>query len=63
MDILIFNLDAIMVILIMELLTVFNVKINVIHVLHQQIFVYLVTELIEYLGLHLIMIARKYNYI
>ncbi len=52
-----------MVILIMELLTVFNAKINVMHVLHNPIFAYLVTELIELLGLQLIMIASKYNLI
>ena len=47
----------------MECQTVFNAKFNVMHVLQQQIFVYLVTELIEYFGLHLIMIARIYNFI
>jgi len=49
-----------MVILIMEFLTAFNVKINVMLVLLVQIFVYHVTELIGFHGLHLIMIARKY---
>ena len=49
-----------MVFSIMELLTVFNAKINVINVLKQQIFVHLVTELIGFHGLHPIMIARKY---
>ena len=47
----------------MEMLTVFNAKINVIRVPKKQIFVCLVTELIELLGLRLIMIARKYNLI
>jgi len=47
----------------MECQTVFNAKFNVMHVLHQQISVYLVTELIEYLGHHLIMIASKYNFV
>jgi len=47
----------------MVLLTVFNAKINVMHVLYNQIFAYLVTELIELLGLQLIMIASKYNLI
>ena len=49
-----------MVILIMEFLTAFNVKINVMLVLLVQIFVYHVTELIGFHGLHPIMIARKY---
>ena len=40
-----------MVISIMELPTVFNAKINVMHVLQNPIFVYLVTELIGYHGL------------
>ena len=44
----------------MEFLTAFNVKINVMLVLLVQIFVYHVTELIGFHGLHLIMIARKY---
>ena len=48
-----------MVFSIMELLTVFNAKINVINVLKQQIFVHLVTELIGFHGLHPIMIARN----
>jgi len=52
-----------MVILIMEMLTVFNAKINVIRVHKERIFVCLVTELIELLGLRLIMIASKYNLI
>ena len=52
-----------MVISIMELLTVFNAKINVMPVLHNPIFAYLVTELIGFLGLQLIMIASKYNFI
>ena len=51
-----------MVISIMELLTVFNAKINVMPVLHNPIFAYLVTELIELLGLLLIMIASKNNF-
>ena len=51
-----------MVISIMEFLTAFNAKINVMHVLNNQIFVYLVTELIELLGLLLIMIASKNNF-
>ena len=52
-----------MVISIMELLTVFNVKYNVMLVHLLQLFVYHVTELIGFLGLHLIMIASKYNFI
>ena len=52
-----------MVISIMEFLTVFNAKINAMPVLHNPIFAYLVTELIELLGLLLIMIASKYNFI
>ena len=52
-----------MVISIMELLTVFNAKINAMPVLHKPIFAYLVTELIELLGLQQIMIASKYNFI
>ena len=52
-----------MVISIMEMLTVLNAKINVIRVPKKQIFVCLVTELIEYLGHHLIMIASKYNFV
>jgi hypothetical protein len=52
-----------MVITIMELLTVFNAKINVINVHKQQIFVYLVMELIGFHGHHPIMIARKHNFI
>ena len=50
-----------MVISIMEKLTVFYAKINVMHVDKEQIFVCLVTELIELLGHRLIMIASKYN--
>ena len=34
----------------MECLTVFNAKVNVMHVYQLQIFVYLVMELIELLG-------------
>ena len=49
-----------MVILIMECLTAFNVKINVTLVQLFQIFVYHVMELIGFHGLHPIMIARKY---
>ena len=52
-----------MVISIMELLIVFNAKINVMLVHRHQIFVYLVTELIGLHGIHLIMIARKHNFI
>jgi len=52
-----------MVISIMEFLTVFNAKINAMPVLHNPIFAYLVTELIELLGLQLIMIASKDNII
>jgi len=52
-----------MVITIMELLTVFYAKINVMLVQMVQIFVYLVTELIGLHGHHLIMIARKHNFI
>ena len=52
-----------MVISIMEMLTVFNAKINVMHVRHNLIFAYLVMEQIELLGLQLIMIASKYNLI
>ena len=48
-----------MVILIMEFLTAFNVKINVMLVQLVQIFVYHVTELIGFHGLHPIMIARN----
>ena len=62
-NIILFNIDVIMVIMIMEMLTVFNAKINVIRVPKKQIFVCLVTELIELLGLRLIMIASKYNLI
>ena len=47
----------------MEMLTVFNAKINVMHVRHNLIFAYLVMERIELLGLQLIMIASKYNLI
>jgi len=42
---------------------VFNAKINVMLVQMVQIFVYLVTELIGFHGHHLIMIARKHNFI
>jgi len=42
----------------MELLTVFNAKNNVMLVHRPQIFVYHVTELIGFHGLHLIMIAN-----
>ena len=52
-----------MVISIMEYLTVYNAKINVINVLRNQIFVYRVTELIGLHGLHQIMIVSKYNFI
>jgi len=52
-----------MVISIMVLLTVFNAKINVMRVYKEQIFVYLVTELIGFHGLHLIVIASKYKFI
>ena len=45
----------------MVLLTVFNAKINVMHVRHNLIFAYLVTEQIELPGLQQIMIASKYN--
>ena len=51
-----------MVILIMEFLIAFNVKINVMLVQLVQIFVYHATELIGFHGLHLIMIDSKYNY-
>ena len=43
--------------------TVFNAKINVMHVLRNQIFVYHVMELIGFYGLQKIMIACKYNFI
>ena len=46
-----------MVISIMEFLTVFNAKINVMRVLQNPTFVYLVTELIEFHGQIKIMIA------
>jgi len=52
-----------MVISIMECKTVFNAKYNVMLVHRHQLFAYLATELIGFLGLHLIMIARKYNFI
>ena len=52
-----------MVISIMENLTVYNAKINVMCVLQNQIFVYPVTELIGLHGLRLIMIVSKYNFI
>ena len=60
---LIFLIDVIMVISIMELLSVFNAKNNVMLVHRHQLFVYHVTELIGFHGLHLIMIASKYNFI
>ena len=41
-----------MVISIMECLTVLNAKVNVMHVHQLQIYVYLVMELIELLGVH-----------
>jgi len=41
-----------MVISIMECLTVFNAKFNVMHVYQLQIYVCLVMELIELLGVH-----------
>ena len=44
----------------MEYLTVFNAKVNALHVQLMQIFIYHVTELIGFHGLHPIMIARKY---
>ena len=47
----------------MEFLTAFNAKINAMHVLQNQIFVYLVTERIGLHGLRLIMIVSKYNFI
>jgi len=43
--------------------TVFSAKINVMHVLRNQIFVYHVTELIGFHGQLKIMIACKYNFI
>ena len=52
-----------MVILIIAFQTVFNAKINVMHVLQNPIFVYLVTELIGYHGQQKIMIACKYKFI
>jgi len=48
---------AILVILITEYLTAFNAKINVINVLQNQIFVYLVAELIGFHGQRKIMIV------
>ena len=48
-----------MVISIMEYLTVFNVKINVMHVLQNPTYVYLVAELIGFHGQIKIMIACK----
>ena len=45
----------------MECLTVFNAKVNVMHVRLNLIFAYLVMELIGFPGHHLIMIASKYN--
>ena len=48
-----------MVISIMEFLTVFNAKINVIYVLQNLIFVYLVTEQIGFYGPRKIMIVCK----
>ena len=62
-NIILFNIDVLMVISIMEKQTVFYAKINVMHVDKEQIFVCLVTELIELLGLRLIMIASKFNLI
>ena len=50
-----------MVISIMEKLTVFYAKINVMHVRLNLIFAYLVMELIGFPGLYLFMIASKYN--
>ena len=47
----------------MEYQTAFNAKINAINVLQNPIYVYLVTEQIGFHGLHLIMIASKYNFI
>ena len=47
----------------MEYLTVFNAKINVMHVLQNPTFVYHVTELIGFHGQQKIMIVCKYNYI
>ena len=52
-----------MVISITEKLTVFNAKINVMHVHKEQIFAYLVTEQIGFHGLHLIVIASKNKFI
>ena len=52
-----------MVISIMELLSVFHAKNNVMLVHRHQLFVYHVTELIGFHGLYLIMIASKYNFI
>jgi len=48
-----------MAILIMDYLTAFNAKINVMHVHQNQIFVYHVTELIGFHGQLKIMIACK----
>ena len=50
-----------MVISIMEKPTVFYAKINVMPVRHNLNFAYLVMEHIGFPGLHLIMIASKYN--
>ena len=52
-----------MAILIMEYLTAFNAKINVMHVHQNRIFVYLVTERIEFHGQQQIMIVCKNNFI
>jgi len=49
-----------MVISIMEYLTVFNVKINVMHVLQNPTYVYLVAELIGFHGQIKIMIAYAF---
>ena len=62
-NIILFNIDVLMVISIMEKLIVLNAKINVMHVRHNLIFAYLVMELIGFHGLRLIMIASKYNLI
>ena len=60
-NIILFNIDVLMVISIMEKLTVFYAKINVMHVRLNLIFAYLVMELIGFPGLYLFMIASKYN--
>jgi hypothetical protein len=51
---------VILVILITEYLTAFNAKINVINVIQNPIYVYLVTELIGFHGLYLIMIVYAF---